>query len=96
MEGCFERGGRISPDYPQIKAIPVTVIASVRKTTDPANLFFTDQGRKMWGELWQSWAGAFPQGKAVLTEKSGHFVQNDEPELVINELLALMEKLDKH
>ena len=84
------------PDYPQIKAIPVTVIASVRKTTDPANLFFTDQGRKMWGELWQSWAGAFPQGKAVLTEKSGHFVQNDEPELVINELLALMEKLDKH
>lgn len=83
------------PDYPQIKDIPVTVIASVRKIKNPANLFFTDQGRKMWGELWQSWAYAFPQGKAVLTEISGHFVQADEPELVVNELLALLQKLDK-
>lgn len=84
------------PDYPQIKDMPVTVIASVRKTTNPANLFFTDQGRNMWGELWQSWTGAFPKGKVVLTEKSGHFIQVDEPELVVKELLTLMQKLDKH
>lgn len=50
----------------------------------------------MWGELWQGWAGAFPQGKSVLTEGSGHFVQFDEPELVLNELLVLMQKLDNH
>lgn len=84
------------PDYPQIKDMPVTVIASVRKVDSPANLFFTDQGRQMWGELWQEWANAFPQGKSVLTEKSGHYVQFDEPELVLNELLVLMQKLDKH
>ncbi|MGI5308580.1 alpha/beta fold hydrolase [Rheinheimera sp. WS51] len=84
------------PDYPQIKDMPVTVIASVRKTINPANLFFTDQGRNMWGELWQSWTGAFPQGKTVLTAKSGHFIQVDEPELVVNELLALIQKLEKH
>ncbi len=82
------------PDYPTIKDMPVTVIASVRTTKTPANLFFTDQGRKMWGALWQSWAHDFPQGKAVLTEKSGHFVQSDEPALVVAELLALMQKLD--
>ena len=84
------------PDYPQIKDMPVTVITSVRKVEKPANLFFTDQGRKMWGELWQEWASAFPQGKSVLTGKSGHFVQIDEPELVLNELLVLMQKLDNH
>ena len=50
----------------------------------------------MWGELWQEWASAFPQGKSVLTGKSGHFVQIDEPELVLNELLVLMQKLDNH
>ena len=83
------------PDYPQIKDMPVTVIASVRKTKHPANLFFTDQGRKMWGELWQSWASTFPQGKAVLTEKSGHYIQADEPELVVSELLKLIHKLEK-
>ncbi|WNO61030.1 alpha/beta hydrolase [Rheinheimera sp. MMS21-TC3] len=82
------------PDYPQIKDIPVTVIVSVRKTKQPANLFFTNEGRKMWGELWQTWASEFPQGKTVLTEQSGHFVQVDEPELVINELLSLMQKLN--
>lgn len=81
------------PDYPEIKDMPVTVIASVRTMENPPNLFFTDQGRKMWGELWQAWANAFPQGKSVLTEKSGHFVQFDEPDLVLSELLALMQRL---
>lgn len=82
------------PNYPQIKDMPVTVIASVQKVEEPPNLFFTDQGREMWGELWQNWAAAFPQGKSLLTEKSGHFIQFDEPELVIAELLSLMAQLD--
>ncbi|RUO55924.1 alpha/beta fold hydrolase [Pseudidiomarina homiensis] len=81
------------PDYPQIKDIPVTVITSIKKMENPPNLFFTDRGRKMWGELWQEWTAAFPQGRSVLTENSGHFVQFDEPELVVSELLLLMEKL---
>lgn len=81
------------PDYPQIKDMPVTVIASVKKIEKPANLFFTDRGRSMWGELWQKWALAFPQGRAVLTDKSGHFVQFDEPELVVTELELLLQKL---
>lgn len=83
------------PNYPLIKDMPVTVIASVKQVKEPANLFFTDQGRQMWGELWQGWASAFPQGKAVLTVNSGHYVQFDEPELVIAELVALLNKLDK-
>ena len=37
------------PDYPQIKDMPVTVITSVKKVENPPNLFFTDQGRRMWG-----------------------------------------------
>lgn len=82
------------PDYPQIKDMPVIVITSVKKVENPPNLFFTDQGRRMWGELWQNWANAFPQGKSILTEKSGHFVQFDEPELVVSELLVLMQKLE--
>lgn len=82
------------PDFTQINDIPVTVIASVKTTPNPANLFFSNKGRKMWGELWQNWTATFPQGKAVLTDKSGHFVQVDEPDLVIDELLALMQMLD--
>lgn len=82
------------PNYPQIADMPVTVIASVRKIENPTNLFFTDEGRVMWGELWQGWAEAFPQGRAVLTEDSGHFIQTDEPELVLEELQLLIGKLE--
>ncbi|WKD25873.1 alpha/beta fold hydrolase [Pseudoalteromonas sp. KG3] len=84
------------PDYPQIKDMPVTVIASVRKVAEPSNLFFTDKGRMMWGEMWQNWAAEFPQGRSVLTEKSGHFIQNDEPMLVLRELKRLMKILDEN
>ncbi|MEO3679819.1 alpha/beta hydrolase [Rheinheimera sp. FR7-31] len=84
------------PDYPQVKDMPVTVIASVRTMANPPNLFFTDKGRELWGLHWQSWTGAFPQGRAVLTDKSGHFVQFDEPQLVLTELKKLISLLDKY
>lgn len=78
------------PDHPQIPDIPITVIVSIKVMENPPNLFFTQKGRKMWGELWQNWVSKFPQGKAVLTKASGHHVQFDEPELVINELQKLL------
>lgn len=84
------------PDYPQIKDIPVTVIASVRKVAKPSNLFFTDKGRMMWGKMWQNWAAEFPKGRSLLTEKSGHYIQNDEPMLVLRELKRLINILDEN
>ena len=48
----------------------------------------------MWGQMWQQWATAFPQGRAVLTKKSGHYVQFDEPELVLSELQLLIDQTD--
>ncbi|MDC8831366.1 alpha/beta hydrolase [Alteromonas sp. chi3] len=83
------------PDYPEIPDIPVTVVASIKKYDNPPLLFFTDEAREMWGELHSKWASAFPQGKAVLTEKSYHFPQNDEPDMIIQEVNALLERI-KH
>ena len=80
------------PDYPQIADIPVTVIASVKKYENPSVLFFTDKGREMWGELHANWANAFPQGEIVLTSKSYHYPQNDEPEMVVKQVLKLLSR----
>lgn len=80
------------PDYPDIADIPVTVIASVKRYNNPPVLFFTDRARVMWGELHTQWAQAFPQGKAVLTDKSHHFPQRDEPAMVIREIRALLDR----
>ncbi len=81
------------PDYPAIPDIPVTVIASIKPSKNPPNLFFTNKGRELWGKLWQDWTKAFPQGKAILTKKSGHYIQFDQPELVVSEVLSMWRKL---
>lgn len=81
------------PDYPEIKDIPVTAIASVKLYEEPEHLFHSDKGREMWGELWTKWAEAFPQGKAVLTTKSHHLIPQEEPELVIKEANELIDRV---
>ncbi|MEX2961557.1 hypothetical protein [Microbulbifer sp. TYP-18] len=83
------------PDYPQIPDIPVTVIASIKKYEKPPLLFFTDEARRMWGQLHFNWVNSFPQGKAVLTEKSYHYPQNDEPEMVVLEIIDLLERVKR-
>ncbi|WP_462159052.1 alpha/beta fold hydrolase [Pseudoalteromonas sp. GB56] len=83
------------PDYPAIPDIPVTVIASVKKYDDPPLLFFTDEARKMWGELHSQWAKSFPQGRAVLTDKSYHYPQNNEPDMVIEEITRLVKRVKR-
>ncbi|NHH89511.1 alpha/beta hydrolase [Pseudoalteromonas sp. MB47] len=82
------------PSYPEIQDIPVTVIASIKKYENPPLLFFTDEAREMWGELHSEWAYAFPQGKAVLTNKSYHFPQKDEPDMVVQEVFDLLGRIN--
>lgn len=81
------------PDYPEISNIPVTVVASTKRYEEPPLLFFTDKARDMWGQLHTDWANAFPQGKAVLTDKSYHYPQNDEPEMIVNEIVELLSRI---
>ena len=76
--------------YGDIKNIPVTLIAGVKKFENPERLFDTDKARELWGEFQSEWVLKFPKGKAVMANKSGHFVQDDEPELVITELEKLI------
>ena len=83
------------PDYPEIPDVPVTVIASIKKYNDPSNLFFTDEAREIWGELHTQWALDFPKGKIVLTNDSYHSPQNDEPEMVIREIVELVNRTYK-
>lgn len=84
------------PDYPEIPDIPVTVIASIKTHENPPlEIFFSDRGVEMWGKLHSDWANTFPQGRAVLTDKSYHFPQHDEPKMVVREVLALVDRARK-
>lgn len=79
--------------FPDIPDIPVTLIAGVKLPEQPANVLETEQGRQLWGQYQSEWVNQFPRGKAVLAKNSGHFVQDDEPELVLNELMKLLSRL---
>ncbi|WP_448570046.1 alpha/beta fold hydrolase [Thalassotalea ganghwensis] len=81
------------PDYPEIKDIPITVIASVKRYESPAHLLHSDKGVAMWGEHWKEWAESFPQGEVVLTANSHHLIPQEEPSLVINEAKKLIERV---
>ena len=85
---------RPMPDFSDIGDIPVTVIATIKKWDKPPILLMTDQGRKKMGEWHKSWAEQFPRGRAILTSNSYHFIQNSEPELVIQELKTLIARLN--
>jgi len=84
---------RTMPNYPEIKDIPVVVIATIKKFSNPPMLLLTDEGRKIMGEWHVNWAESFPQGKAVLTSKSYHHIHRDEPELVLKEVKLLLSTL---
>ena len=85
---------RPMPNYPEIKDIPVLMIATIKKYTNPPMLLLTDKGREIMGQSHQSWAENFPQGRAVLTTNSYHHIHRDEPELVLKEFNKLLKALD--
>jgi len=85
---------RPMPNFSKIGDKPLTLIASVKKWDKPPILLMTDLGRVKMGEQHKAWAESFPQGKAILTENSYHYIQNEEPDLVINELKKLLARSD--
>ena len=81
------------PGFAEIGDIPVTLITGVKVPEQASSVFLSAEGRRLWGQYQSEWVEPFPQGKAVLTDKSGHFVQDDEPELVVSELIKLLDRL---
>lgn len=83
-------------DFDDIGDIPVTLIATVMKQEASELIFFSDLGRKRWGEIQRDWVKTFPRGKFVATNNSGHYIQQDEPELVLSELSQLIYQITKN
>ena len=81
---------RPAPSYAEIGDLPVTAIISVQRTSDPPHLLASDAGRIGWAMLHSRWVADFPRGRLVLTDRAGHFVQVDEPGLVVRELRNLI------
>jgi pimeloyl-ACP methyl ester carboxylesterase len=76
------------PDFADIGDIKVTVIASIQDMGDDL-VIGTLEAMQIRANLLESWVHEFPQGRFVSTTQSGHFIHDEEPELVIAEFQKL-------
>lgn len=68
--------------------IPITIIGSFK--VGPGA---TAEDRQIKKELFDQWLIQAPQIKLIATTKSGHYIQNSEPQLLIDEVKLMVEKL---
>jgi pimeloyl-ACP methyl ester carboxylesterase len=83
--GVFPVPGRL-PD------VPVVVITSMQPVDKPAFFLETPPARQVLYGLHADVAKGFRDGSHVVTERSGHNIQLDEPELVIAAIESVMAK----
>jgi len=69
--------------------IPITIIASNKITKDK----YSKADTKIKVDLLNAYLKTAPQIKLILTNKSGHFIHEDEPKLVVKEILLMINKL---
>jgi pimeloyl-ACP methyl ester carboxylesterase len=74
------RTAKISP------GIKVILISATQGEGMPA------EARKMWLQKHKEWIATVPGGKHIITEKSGHLVQAQEPALVIEAIRQMVKK----
>ena len=66
--------------------VPVILLTASQDSGMPA------EARRVWAEKHKEWIAKVPGGKLVIAEKSGHFIQAQEPDLVIAAIKEVMEK----
>jgi pimeloyl-ACP methyl ester carboxylesterase len=66
--------------------VPVILLTATQDSGMPA------EARRVWAEKHKEWIAKVPGGKLIVAEKSGHFIQAQEPDLVIAAIKEVMEK----
>lgn len=66
--------------------IPVTLLTAMQDAGIPA------EARRVWAEKHKEWIEKVPGGKRIVAEKSGHFIQAQEPALVVDAIRQVMEQ----
>jgi pimeloyl-ACP methyl ester carboxylesterase len=72
---------------------PITIISSARFSDMEKEEGLTQREVDIWVHLHKDWIKEAPQIRHIITEKSGHYIHHEEPGLVIEELLLILDKL---
>jgi pimeloyl-ACP methyl ester carboxylesterase len=85
----LDRG--IDPELGPLPAVPVALLTSI-KPEWPDLLAFSAEGREAWRQAHAHWFAQVRSGSHVITEASGHFIQNEEPELVVQAVQSVIQR----
>lgn len=86
-ESAAEESAR-QAEAARLPRVPVVLIAGAR-----TNDFRTPELLQFWMDRHREFLRQVPDGKLVLAEKSGHYVQQDEPELVVQAIKQVCERV---
>jgi len=88
---CYPKHDSLLKTFNISTSIPITLLASIKADgEDSASKEFVDI---KWN-LYQKFQTKVPQMKIISTEKSGHFIQLDEPKLVIDAITEMVRLVD--
>jgi len=91
-EGVRAEGAATEISYAEARVtkvptgVPVTVLTATEDPTMPAD------ARTMWIEKHKEWIATVPGGRHVVVEKTGHFIQAQQPKLVIDTIRETLNK----
>lgn len=88
----FSTNQRIVKDLKLPTDIPMTILIAKKVDVDNA---YIDKEMEYRIQYFEKWKNINPQTKLITTLKSGHFIQKEYPELVIDEINAIIEKTKK-
>lgn len=90
-EGLVGEEAALSTSFAQARAskvpagIPVTLLTAMKEEVMPV------EARRMWTEKHKEWVAKVPGARHIIAEKSGHFIQAEEPQLVIDAITKMLQ-----
>ena len=84
------QSGELSDAHP-FPQVPLVVLTSMRVGPTNAGFPFSPEGRGVWRDLHASLIAGMDRGAQIVTAKSGHNIQLDEPQLVVDSIRLLLE-----
>jgi pimeloyl-ACP methyl ester carboxylesterase len=91
--GVRDESAEVSASYAQARAakvpagIPVILLTAMKDDTMPATV------RKVWAQMHEDWITKVPGAKHVVVENSGHFIQAEQPQVVIDAIRQVAEQV---
>ena len=90
--GIRDEAVEVNTSYAQARAakvpagIPVILLTAMKDDTMPAEV------RKVWLQMHEDWITKVPGGKHIPVENSGHFIQAQQPQVVLDAIKQVVDQ----